>query len=988
MKKHYLFKMLFLFLVVFFVPCKITEVNAADYSGISYGIVNFKTKSCGTNTSYTEYSTGRSGYTNGCYGADGAFLGMVNGKVKFMLSGVIGTVNASEVTVIDIPIYDASTYISSYRVVNGNLQHCVSLDTSYSSFSCYSIGKNTIGLKTGIYYLSYDGHYFYEYTVANFKKMIDDYKRGVRTNAYNKTPYYNYYQFVTHRTKTNQVATDFNNHVKIMTSNANSKMYNLGSAFITNQNLYGANGALVYGVAGNESAWGTSGYAINRNNLFGHSAYDSNPNSADYYSSPAVSVAMHAEKFISEGYLDPCDWSDTLGNGYNSSICLRGRYNGGHLGNKASGINVRYASDPYWGEKAASNYYSLENSVGVSDYGYYTLGIKTNYNIYNIRKEANPNSTILYQTIPSNDYPFIILGKVIGSDGKLWYKIQSDPTLDSTRSKLIQDQGEYNFANNYGYVTADAVGVYIAGTKAIENNVNINYNITFKANGGIFSDKSATKVVSTKANNKPTVETPTRAGYTFTGWNPTIVAATKATIYTAQWKVNQYNITFDANGGNFSDKTVTKTIKTNYNELPAIENPTREGYMFIGWNPNISKVTKEATYKAVWEKAITYNITFDADGGIFSDNQTQKTLEVVEGKTPEISAPFRSGYLFEKWEPALTTATKDTSYKAIWKEGTIEEELMKKDGEFYLEYLKEIDGKLRIKGYHIIKGINNDLNTSINYELVLKNQNTGKEYSQRIGRLLDEREMTLPIISTDGKNYKYSWFEGTVQLNNIEKGDYTAYFRTSTDKYYTKSYVQNILLNEQTTQFNTNSKYVTITNNYMDKSIPIEFIIRDTNLGEKETSYDVNQYSLFEKLSFENSKLHIIAASYSVGLDMRLSNTMLARELIFENIDTFEQKRFNVGSITTPIYPISLVRADKFGKTKDRAWFDKVIDISDLEKGTYAIYISAKSNISDYGELNDLLFQNLDNSKAVINGKTYVFKRNDEKRNRIELTVK
>ena len=154
MNKYFIYKILFMALLLFFIPFGYSEVKAIDYSNISYGIVNFKTKSCGTNTSYTEFATGRIGYTNGCYGADGAFLGMYNGKVKFMLSGVIGLVDASEVTVIDIPKYDATTYISSYRVLDGNLQHCVSLDTSYSSFSCYSLGKNTIGLKTGVYYLS------------------------------------------------------------------------------------------------------------------------------------------------------------------------------------------------------------------------------------------------------------------------------------------------------------------------------------------------------------------------------------------------------------------------------------------------------------------------------------------------------------------------------------------------------------------------------------------------------------------------------------------------------------------------------------------------------------------------------------------------------------------------------------------------------------------------------------------------------------------
>ena len=168
---------------------------------------------------------------------------------------------------------------------------------------------------------------------------------------------------------------------------------------------------------------------------------------------------------------------------------------------------------------------------------------------------------------------------------------------------------------------------------------------------------------------------------------------------------------------------------------------------------------------------------------------------------------------------------------------------------------------------------------------------------------------------------------------------------------------------------------------------PTGKIIGDNYLGKKETSYDVNQYSLFEEISFKNNKLHIVAASYSVGLDMRKTNTILSRELIFENIDTFEQKRFSVGSLDTPIYPISLVNKDKFGKTKDRAWFDKTIDISDLDKGTYAIYIATKSNINDYGELNDLLFQSLDKAKATIDGKTFTFKKNDNKRNRIELIV-
>ena len=55
-------------------------------------IVNFNTKGSAV-TEYTEYNTGYEGYTNGMYGADAAYLGYENGKVKFMLSGVIGLVS-------------------------------------------------------------------------------------------------------------------------------------------------------------------------------------------------------------------------------------------------------------------------------------------------------------------------------------------------------------------------------------------------------------------------------------------------------------------------------------------------------------------------------------------------------------------------------------------------------------------------------------------------------------------------------------------------------------------------------------------------------------------------------------------------------------------------------------------------------------------------------------------------------------------------------
>ena len=66
-------------------------------------------------------------YTNGAYGADAAYLGMTDdGKVRFMLSGVTGTVNASEVQVVEYAA--VSDHVSYYAVSGGKLIHYISQD--------------------------------------------------------------------------------------------------------------------------------------------------------------------------------------------------------------------------------------------------------------------------------------------------------------------------------------------------------------------------------------------------------------------------------------------------------------------------------------------------------------------------------------------------------------------------------------------------------------------------------------------------------------------------------------------------------------------------------------------------------------------------------------------------------------------------------------------------------------------------------------------
>lgn len=432
-------------------PAEEVERDNAGARATTVKIVNFRATSTGatvsssSTTSYTEYGTGASGYVCGAYGADAAYLGTEGSKVKFMLSGVIGLVDASKVQVMDLS--SAKSY-SSYYADETTLTHRIATNlTSSSTGSSLCVGMRPSYLTKGATYYSYDGHYFY----SDYAAMIADYQAGTRKGAVNASnPYYNYYQFLPSRSKASYSADTLSSLINRNTTSS-SKMYNSGSIFVSKQNTYGTNALLMTGVAANESAWGKSNYAMNRNNLFGINAVDSNPDNAASFSSVDQCIKDYAETYLSKRYLRA---------GYTY-------YHGGFLGDKASGMNVSWASDPYWGEKAANVAWNLDKAGGYKDREQYTIGIKdvinTKHTDVNVRKEGSASSTKLYSTGSSASYAVLILGESNG-----FYKIQSDPVLNSGRTGVNTGTGNYNFENMYAYISKDYVTVVSGGDSLID----------------------------------------------------------------------------------------------------------------------------------------------------------------------------------------------------------------------------------------------------------------------------------------------------------------------------------------------------------------------------------------------------------------------------------------------------------------------------------------------------------------------------------------
>lgn len=102
---------------------------------------------------------------------------------------------------------------------------------------------------------------------------------------------------------------------------------------------YNINGIFVAAVGIHESGWGTSKIAIQKNNLFGYGAYDSNPyNGAYEFTNYSESIDLIARVFV-KYYLNPNGTSI-----YGGEKAAGTYYNGPTL----SGINIKYASDKNW----------------------------------------------------------------------------------------------------------------------------------------------------------------------------------------------------------------------------------------------------------------------------------------------------------------------------------------------------------------------------------------------------------------------------------------------------------------------------------------------------------------------------------------------------------------------------------------------------------------------------------------------------------------
>ena len=289
------------------------------------------------------------------------------------------------------------------------------------------------------------------------------------------------------------------------------------------------------------------------------------------------------------------------------------------------------------------------------------------------------------------------------------YNITMDLSGGSGQEKVVYTMTDEDFElptptrNGYEFVgwtgegiTTPQTSVKIpkgsTGNKAYTANWQvIEYTITLDTNGG-----PVVSPIKYTVEDLFTLPYILRPGYEFAGWTldgsgmlpftPLIIypGTTGDLHYKAEWRLAEYTITMDLDGGSGQEKVVY-TITDEDFELPT---PTRNGYEFVGWTgegittPQTSvKIPKGSTgnkaYTANW-KVIRYTITLVTNGGAVIASIRYTVEDSVTLPIP----PERPGYEFAGWvldgsgqfpsTPMIIPAgsTGDRLYKAEWRVAT------------------------------------------------------------------------------------------------------------------------------------------------------------------------------------------------------------------------------------------------------------------------------------------------------------------------------
>ena len=251
-----------------------------------------------------------------------------------------------------------------------------------------------------------------------------------------------------------------------------------------------------------------------------------------------------------------------------------------------------------------------------------------------------------------------------------------------TPTKTMDSSNRYTFNGTWSPAIT-AVSGNATYTAQFDATARVFYTVTFNANNGEGTMEAQTIEQGYEA--ALSKNTFTREGYDFTGWNtaadgqgtgyndqqlPTGLTE-NITLY-AQWQIKTFTVTWVNDDGKVleTDENVPYGTNPTYNgDTPTKAANAQYTYTFKTWTPNVSAVTGDVTYKAVYDQTVNqYTITWkNWDGTVLkTERVAYGTVPSYTGELPTKAADAQYTYYFEKWTPDVVAVTEDADYTAVY----------------------------------------------------------------------------------------------------------------------------------------------------------------------------------------------------------------------------------------------------------------------------------------------------------------------------------
>ena len=313
--------------------------------------------------------------------------------------------------------------------------------------------------------------------------------------------------------------------------------------------------------------------------------------------------------------------------------------------------------------------YAQWEELGTLANGYYLIGTRNDWDMnaldsslmFELNPESNDNEWMLTLSLTENEQFKVIK---VDNGNVTWYPSadNSNYTVDAGhagQTKTVFFRPDYNGGSDWWYNT-----IYVP--------VNV-YTITWKNDDGTVIDTTDVEHGTVPTHADPVKEGNAQYSYTFTGWNPTPVAAVADAEYTATFSqtTNKYNITWKNDDGSVIETTQVEYGTVPTHAAPEKQNTAQYTYTFIGWEPTPVPVTGDAEYTATFQETVNeYEIIFQNYDGteLQKTNVEYGTMPSYLGTEPVKPSTAEFSYSFNGWTPELTTVTGPATYTAVYEE--------------------------------------------------------------------------------------------------------------------------------------------------------------------------------------------------------------------------------------------------------------------------------------------------------------------------------